>query len=192
MTTIGATIKDQPKKATMGKKRIFINTEHLASAVEAIRQEINNVIQPAIQELAMVAGRVPYRLKGGFHQSEISQILDSALMLLHKDMKTISNNTWREYLAHYLAIPTDNATTGQQPGVVNIIFYDDDSNGLSMIQLADEIAEYIDAFVNIRIPYLIMGGNTSYKIVGTLALIHAEAKLKKASNNDSVTSEEVS
>ena len=168
----------------MGKKRIFINTEHLVDAVEAIRQEISTVIQPAIQELALVAGRVPYRLKGGFHQSEISQILDSALMLLHKDMKTIPNNTWRMYLARYLAIPTDNATTGQQPGVVNIIFYDDDSNGFSMIQLADAIAEYIDAFVNIKISYLIMGGATSYKIVGTLALIHAEAKLKKATDSE--------
>jgi len=180
----------------MGKKRIFINTGNLSSAIDAVRQEIINLIQPQILEVAMKVGRVPLRLKPGFafHQSEISHIMDSALLMLHRDMKNLSVATWEQYLERYKDIPTfkDPKSGGFGEGVTNVIFYDDDEIGSpTMIQLSDAIAEYIDALADVKIPYLFSAGGTSYKIIGSLALIHAETVLKKAPDNDAITSEQI-
>jgi hypothetical protein len=103
--------------------------------------------------------------------------------MLHEDMKNLPDATWECYIEIYLSIPTDKKTTGQQPGVAHIIFYDDGEP--SMIQLSDAIAEYMDSFVASRakLPYLIMAGATSHKIIGSLALIHAGEKLKEAKSN---------
>jgi hypothetical protein len=195
MTTIGASIKVQPKVTKMGKKRIFINTGHLAPAIEAVRREIIDVIQPKVIDAAISVGRVPLRLKSGFafHQSEISHIIDSALLMLHRDMKNVTQATWAKYTERYKNIPTDKdpARGGYGEGVMNVIFYDDDEIGApTMVELADAIAEYIDALADVHIPYLFTGGSTSYKIIGSLALIHAEEVLKKAANNDAITTEE--
>jgi hypothetical protein len=181
----------------MGKKRIFINTGHLSSAIDAVRREIIDIIQPEILDAAMKVGRVPLRLKQGFafHQSEISHILDSALLMLQRDMKNLSVATWEQYKERYKDIPKpkDPKDGGYGEGVTNVIFYDDDEIGSpTMVQLADEIAEYIIAFADVEIPYLFSAtGGTSYKIIGSLALIHAETVLKKAPDNDTITSEQI-
>lgn len=171
----------------MPRKRIYLNVEHLAPGIELIRKEIKTVIA-AIAKTGLTAGKVPFRPRSGFHDSEMAYIVDSALLMLHADMKNLSEQTWERYRDTYLAIPTDNAATGAQPGVAFIIFYTDGEP--SMTQLANEIADYIEAFVETKIPYLKMGGSTSYKVVGSLALIHAEEKLKEKTRDQS--SEEIS
>lgn len=179
MTTIGADSIIREKPVAMGFKRIYVNLEYLAEYISLIRYEIQTNIEPELFEAAKTKWRVPYRITNKhFHDSEISQIVDSALLLLHRDKQNISREQWMKYVAIYEAIPTDNAASFYQPGTGRVSFYDDADVGTpSMLELADEIADYIEQ-EEIRVPYLRHRG-TSYKIVGSLAIIYAGHKLKE-------------
>lgn len=194
MTTIGTNIGKAHNKGNtiMGYKRItcywdFLEAEYIAP----IEKEIER-IKAHLEQSALTWGTIPYRVYDAeYHTDNYSRVIDAAMLTLHKDMKTISEPTWAKYVEVYKSIPTNQSVTWAQPGIKNVRFYDADSIGdPSMVQIAEEIIEYIDTFVKTTVPYLYSKG-PSYKIAAALAIIHSGTKLKEKQQHD-ISSNEVS
>ena len=149
---------------------VYVKMPELKRVEDAMRRQYAELNK---QSRVMPISMPLYLDEGKSIKTELSKIVEAALMTLARDMNTISRGTWEQYAARYSDIPKRKGGGGESAIDMSMVTH---------VVITDLMRDALD-YLKVKMPQdldihaYMRQGAISPVVIGAIAIIHSASKV---------------